>query len=94
MPRIWAGVPSTSTSPVSAVSTPARILIIVDLPAPFSPTSACTVPGRTLRSACRIARTAPNRLEIPVIASRGGASGPAPGREDVVVDVTVDDLRQ
>ena len=38
------GVPSTVMDPVSAISAPERILISVDLPAPFSPTSASTWP--------------------------------------------------
>ena len=41
-PVAWivTGRPSNSMVPVSAVSTPEMILIIVDFPAPFSPTSA------------------------------------------------------
>ena len=39
------GRPSNSIVPVSADSTPEMILIMVDLPAPFSPTSACTWPA-------------------------------------------------
>jgi hypothetical protein len=37
------GSPSTTMSPASGWTTPVRILTRVDLPAPFSPTSACTV---------------------------------------------------
>src|SRR5690625_2296456 len=65
---------SSAISPVSGNSAPARILIRVDFPAPFSPTRACTVPGRTSRSACRIARTAPKRFEIPLSLTRGVTS--------------------
>ena len=36
--------PSTSMVPSSGFCTPYRIFISVDLPAPFSPTRACTVP--------------------------------------------------
>ena len=39
---------------------------MVDLPAPFSPTRACTRPGRMVMSALRMARTAPKRFEMPV----------------------------
>src|SRR6185436_6831321 len=39
--------PRTVTRPASGRSRPAMIFISVDLPAPFSPTSACTVPGFT-----------------------------------------------
>src|SRR5919112_2058380 len=38
----------------------------VDLPAPFSPTSAWTVPVRTLRSTSRLATTPGKRLVTPV----------------------------
>src|SRR3954447_21167599 len=58
-------------SPESAVTAPDRILIKVDLPAPFSPTRASTRPTCTVRSADRIARTAPKRFAIPAICSRG-----------------------
>ena len=65
-----AGAPSKRMSPVSADSAPAMILMRVDLPAPFSPTRACTEPALTVMSACRMARTAPKRLEMPVRCSR------------------------
>ena len=45
------GAPSNVIVPVSALSAPATILMRVDLPAPFSPTTAWTVPGSTTRSA-------------------------------------------
>jgi hypothetical protein len=54
-----AGSPSTSTLPVSGRVTPASRRTIVDLPAPFSPTSARTSPGRSAIVASRTARTAP-----------------------------------
>src|SRR5258705_9719289 len=41
------------------------ILTRVLLPAPFSPTSACTSAGRTSKSTPRSARTAPNDLVTP-----------------------------
>jgi hypothetical protein len=40
-------LPAIASFPLSARSTPATIFTSVLLPAPFSPTSACTVPGRT-----------------------------------------------
>ena len=67
------GRPSNSIVPVSADSTPEMILIIVDLPAPFSPTRACTRPARIVMSALRMARTAPKRFEIPVRCRRAGS---------------------
>jgi hypothetical protein len=45
--------------PASGTVAPEMILISVDLPAPFSPTSACTWPGAISKSACLIACTAP-----------------------------------
>ena len=39
--------PPTASVPASARSAPVMILISVDLPAPFSPTSACTSPARS-----------------------------------------------
>src|SRR4051812_24316803 len=73
---IVTGRPSKVIEPVSAVAAPERILISVDLPAPFSPTRACTDPARTVRSALRMARTAPYRLETPDTDRR---SSPVPG---------------
>ena len=70
---IVVGRPSNSIAPVSAASTPEMILIIVDFPAPFSPTRACTRPARIVMSALRMARTAPKRFEIPVRCRRAGS---------------------
>src|SRR3954468_20252885 len=53
--------------PSSGVYTPARIFIIVDLPAPFSPTIAWTSPARRSRSTpCRTC-TPTNDFLIPSI---------------------------
>ena len=54
-----AGLPLTSIVPLSAAITPVRILTSVLLPAPFAPSSACTSPGSTTRSAERSATTGP-----------------------------------
>ena len=43
-PAKSASAPLTRSVPVSGRCTPASILTIVDLPAPFSPTSACASP--------------------------------------------------
>src|SRR3954454_4521734 len=67
---IVTSAPSKVIRPESAVVAPDRILMRVDLPAPFSPTRACTVPARTVMSALRMARTAPYRLDTPVTANR------------------------
>src|SRR5438094_8834855 len=52
----WIARPATVNVPESALSAPVTILMKVDLPAPFSPTSACTSPAArsndTPRSAC------------------------------------------
>src|SRR5215510_6546550 len=48
----------------SGCSAPVMILIRVDLPAPFSPTSAWTSPSRRSNETPLSARTAPNDLEI------------------------------
>ncbi len=55
MPRAIASIgeekltcsPETAMVPSSGFCTPYRIFISVDFPAPFSPTRACTVAGRT-----------------------------------------------
>ena len=43
----------------------------VDLPAPFSPSSACTSPRRTSKSTLSLATTPGNVLVMPRICSRG-----------------------
>ncbi len=53
---------------------PVRILTSVDLPAPFSPISAVTSPGRKARLTLCRARTPGKRLETPDI-DRIGAAG-------------------
>src|SRR5690348_1410366 len=82
---IVTGRPSNAIVPVSAASTPEMILIRVDLPAPFSPTRACTRPARIVMSALRMARTAPNRLAMPV-SCRRGADSDAPSEGGAVVE--------
>src|SRR6516162_9778642 len=51
--------------PESGRSAPLRIFMSVDLPAPFSPTSAWTSPGRSVRSTPRRACVGPKRLWRP-----------------------------
>ncbi len=62
---IVAGTPSTSMVPSSGFWTPYRIFISVDLPAPFSPTMACTVPARTSMSMSWLAITPGKRFPMP-----------------------------
>ena len=65
-------VPRTRISPVSGSWTPARILISVDLPAPFSPTRQWTSPARRSRSTPRRAWTPGNRFSM-ALSSRTGS---------------------
>ena len=58
-------MPSTSIVPSSGFWTPYRIFISVDLPAPFSPTIACTVAARTSMSMSWLAMTPGNRFPMP-----------------------------
>src|SRR5438552_17467509 len=70
--------PSQRIAPASAGKIPEMILMSVDLPAPLSPTSATTSPGRTWNRTSVRACTAPNRLLMPR-SSRNG-----PGRAKVM----------
>ena len=56
------GWPFTTSSPRSGTSAPVMTLIRVDLPAPFSPTSAWTSPGRRSKDTSSSARTPANDL--------------------------------
>jgi hypothetical protein len=56
--------PSISTCPEEGLKTPDRIFRSVDLPAPFSPRSPCTVPGFTVIVTPSRARTGPKLLPI------------------------------
>src|SRR3989442_3102675 len=50
------------------------MFISVDLPAPFSPSSACTSPSRRSKSTWSLARTPGNRFVMPLSSSAAGAS--------------------
>ena len=70
-------------------NTPATIFISVDLPAPFSPISACTVPGRTRNCTPSSATTPGNSLRTSFSSSRygvAGSSGPAASGSRVTTD--------
>ncbi len=79
-------IPLIRTSPESARTRPAAIRMSVVFPAPFSPSSAWSSPGRNVKSAPRNACTEPNRLWIPTSSSAGvtapsdGRGTPIPGR--------------
>src|ERR671912_1990165 len=67
--RSVTGSPSTSIVPSSGAWMPVMILIRVDLPAPFSPTSAWTSPGASARDTPSSAWVAPKRFAMPRMAS-------------------------
>ena len=66
--------PLTLSVPLSGWCTPARIFTRVDLPAPFSPTNACTSPARRSTDPSISARTAPKDFA----ACRSSSTGAAP----------------
>ncbi len=83
-PRVTAS-PLISIVPESGRWTPYRIFMRVDLPAPFSPTTAWMVPRRTVRLMSSLAITPGKRLPMPC---RRTATVSLPGA--VVVLTTVD----
>src|ERR1700755_641539 len=78
--------PFTSTFPESGFISPPRIRIRVDLPAPFSPTSAWISPGKTSRDAPRFARMGPKSLVISAMRMAGWGMGDE-GWGDVLGDL-------
>ena len=73
-PLIVTGLPSSAISPSSGVASPYRMFIRVDFPAPFSPRSAWTSPGRTSRSIPSFATTPGYRFVMPRISSAGAVT--------------------
>ena len=77
--RSAVSVPSTVTRPESGVTTPAMILISVDLPAPFSPRSAWTSPAATSRWTSSSTTASPYVLRTPstdrMLGTRGMLEG-------------------
>src|SRR3982751_6416117 len=71
--------PSKTMLPRSALYAPVRILISVDLPAPFWPMSARTSPRPTDRLAAESAGTPANALSVPGIERSGARAPSAPG---------------
>ena len=67
--------PRNRNDPSSRGCKPATTLIRVDLPAPFSPTTAWMEPGCTLRSPSARATTEPNVLRTPASSRTGVGSG-------------------
>ena len=68
-PRSW-------SRPASGRYMPERMLISVDLPAPFSPSSACTSPAQSVRSMPSLATTPGKTLVIPRSSQSGGGCVP------------------
>src|SRR6218665_3407255 len=64
-------LPSNTMVPASRALAPVRILISVDLPAPFCPIRACTSPRPTHSRLWRRAGTPPKALSMPRISSSG-----------------------
>src|SRR5215472_4183565 len=67
----WHSSPSRRTTPRSGRCTPPRMRINVDLPAPFSPTTAWISPNATSKSTRSSATVAPNRLPMPSALTAG-----------------------
>jgi hypothetical protein len=73
---------ATSTVPASGACMPLSTRMSVLLPAPFSPTSACTSPRAASSDASRLATTGPNAFATPRTRTAAGrapaaAWGPA-----------------
>src|SRR5580700_4402672 len=71
---MWAGALSQRICPSVGGQSPEIVLIVTDLPAPLSPTSAVTLPGGTLRLTPFKACTAPKALLTFRSSSSGFAS--------------------
>src|SRR5258708_19332811 len=67
--------PFTLMLRASGRSMPDRMLIRVDLPAPFSPSRQCTSPWRTVRLTRSFASTPGNRLVMSISSIAGTGSG-------------------
>src|SRR5512136_733256 len=81
------GAPSSRISPALRGMAPARIFISVDLPAPFSPTMACTSPPSAEKSTPRKASVPSKLLWMPRILSMADPQpGPRSRRRERVVD--------
>src|ERR1700761_6378107 len=77
-PSSTTGSPLIRNRPPSGWCTPASIFTIVDLPAPFSPSSACASPALSSIIPSMTALTAPNDLLTCSSASTGTAPSPDP----------------
>ena len=73
--KVVSGAPPIATVPEVGGCTPRRIFRMVDLPAPFSPSSAWTSPGRTSRLTPSRARTPPKCFDTSVMRTASGRAG-------------------
>src|SRR5699024_7018911 len=82
--------PSIQTVPESGAWAPAMTFVSVDLPEPFSPTSAWIVPRRTWKETSSRARTVPKVLVTPSTrTARSSRSGPSASGRSVVIVVGI-----
>ena len=73
---VGAMLPETETVPASGFTRPIATRMSVLFPAPFSPSSACTLPRLTTKLTSSSATTAPKRLPTPRNSSAAGSMGP------------------
>ena len=71
--EITTGFPSIKIAPLSGLWMPPKIFIRVDLPAPFSPMSACTSPQRTSKFTWSLASTSGKRLTMFCMETAGAS---------------------
>src|ERR1700761_4185266 len=76
-PSSTTGSPLIRNRPSSGWCTPASMRTIVDLPAPFSPSSACASPAYSSRKPSLSACTAPKLFETGSTPRTGAAAGEA-----------------
>ena len=69
--RLSTSLPSKTIVPLSGAVAPEATFINVDFPAPFSPSRACTSPGRTSNETSLSAAMAPKCFVMPSIDSVG-----------------------
>src|SRR5688500_20236078 len=74
--------PCQRIAPASGAINPARIFSSVDLPAPFSPTSACALPAATAKLTPRRAVMAPKDFWMPSNCRLTPTDGSLPAHED------------
>src|SRR6266511_5099642 len=74
-----AGRPSTRISPASGRVMPERMMISVDLPAPFSPSRQWTSPRRRATETSSFASTPGKRFVMPTSSTAGAAVSPPDG---------------